>query len=221
MASVFSDRLRLRQHSVMISGRRMEIEIPSDSEQVLEAAIDAETRGVRDADPYWGLIWDAAPKTSERILSAGWSEGTRVLELGCGVGLCGIAALFAGCHVTFSDLVPAAVDLALRNAHRNGFPNAAGMVLDWENPASVQFPVIVASDVLYDQNNHRPLLNVLNAMTAPDGLVWIGDAGRHNAPRFIELARDAGWNVALSDVKGRELPAPTHVEFQLLQLNRR
>lgn len=221
MAAAPINQLQLHLHSASISGKQIELEIPSDSEQVLEAAIDAETRGVRDADPYWGLIWDAAPKTSERILSAGWSEGTRVLELGCGVGLCGIAALFAGCHVTFSDLVPAAVDLALRNAQRNGFPNAAGMVLDWEHPASVQFPVIVASDVLYDQNNHRPLLNVLNAMTAPDGLVWIGDAGRHNAPRFIALARDAGWNVALSDVNGRQLPAPTHVEFQLFQLNRR
>lgn len=123
-------------------------------------------------------------------------------------------------QVTFSDLVPAAVNLAVRNATANGFASAQGMVLDWNAPLSAQFQLLLASDVLYDAGNHRPLLNVLNSMLAKGGLVWIGDAGRHNTPRFIQLAREFGWTVALSDEHGRPQSEPSLVRFQLLELTR-
>src|SRR6476659_8035135 len=73
------------------------------------------------ADPYWAKLWAAAPP-----------PGARVLELGCGSGLVGIAALACGLDVTFSDYIPFAVELALENATRNGFHNATGIVLDWK-----------------------------------------------------------------------------------------
>jgi predicted nicotinamide N-methyase len=206
--------------TLSLEGHTLKLDVPADPELVLEQAVAGEESGDRFSDPYWGLVWEAAPATARRILKQTWPADWNVLELGCGVGVAGIAALMAGMQVMFSDLVPAAVNLAVRNAAANGFTSAQGMVLDWNAPQPSQFQLLLASDVLYDAGNHRPLLNVLNSMLAKGGLVWIGDAGRHNAPRFIQLARELGWTVTLSDEHGQPQSEPSLVRFQLLELTR-
>jgi predicted nicotinamide N-methyase len=208
------------QRNLILGQSVIRLRIPADPEQVLQEAVEGTEAGNRYVDPYWGLLWDAAPRTAERILRHSWPTGLRSLELGCGVGLTGIAGLIAGLDVTFTDLVPAAVDLAISNALDNGFPGAQGHVLDWCSPTNATFPFIFASDVLYDLQNHDPLLNVLSRMLAPDGIVWIGDAGRVNAPIFLEKAQAIGWTIELSDIDGRILSQPSHVSFQLIAMTR-
>ncbi|MCA9066459.1 MAG: hypothetical protein KDA96_25500, partial [Planctomycetaceae bacterium] len=110
----------------------LEILVPTDPEEMLNEAVEHEDSDERTTDPYWGLLWDAAPRTATFLcrspLTASHSvRGLTALELGCGIGLAGVAALHCGMQVTFSDLVPAAVALALENARRNGFRNASGL----------------------------------------------------------------------------------------------
>ena len=101
---------------------------------MLLEAVDGEAAGDLQTDPYWGLLWDAAPKTAEQILQNAWPQGLTAVELGCGVGLAGIAGLIAGLDVTMTDLVPTAVEMAVNNAAMNGFPSAKGKAIDWRNP---------------------------------------------------------------------------------------
>lgn len=205
---------------IRIADREINLQIPADPDVVLQTALAGEATGDRHTDPYWGLLWDAAGSTAARVLAQEWPAGWRALELGCGVGLVGIAGLMAGLQVTFSDLVPAAVQLSLQNAADNACGRGAGMVIDWCHPPDRRFDLLLASDVLYDAENHQPLLTTIDTMLADGGMVWIGDAGRANTPRFIQLARQSGWQVQLSDDKGRPLPTPVHVKFQLIQLTR-
>jgi SAM-dependent methyltransferase len=142
------------------------------------------------------------------------------LELGCGSGLVGLAALAAGYDVTFGDYVPQAVELALENAARNGLPQARGLVFDWRQPPSIQFPWIVAADVIYDRTNLGPLLDTVERMLAPDGQAWFGDAGRGPAAEFLQLARDRGWSVSLWDEHGRPAVAPVLGHCQRFVLKR-
>src|SRR6266436_2734450 len=147
------------------------------------------------ADPYWAKLWPAAPLLAAAILRNPAPKGTRVLELGCGSGIVGIAALACGLDVTFSDYVPLAVELALENAARTGFENATGLTLDWRAVADAdreRFPLIVAADVTYDRANLDPLLNVLDRILATDGQAWFGDAGRSPAPDLLRMASDRG-----------------------------
>lgn len=209
-----------RSTVVPVLDRLIQLQLPADPDAMLQEAVAGEASGDRHTDPYWGLLWDAAPATARRVLQHSWPAGATALELGCGIGLVGIAGRLAGLQVTFSDLVPSAVQLSLANARANGCDDCCGLVIDWQAPPALQFDVLLASDVLYDATNHQPLLNTLQVLLKPGGLVWIGDAGRANAPRFLQLARDAGWQVQLSDAEGRGLTAPTHVQFQLVQLTR-
>ncbi len=211
---------KTRSTVVSICNRSVVLELPADPDQLLQDAVDAEAAGIRHADAYWGLLWDAAPKTAELILSREWPPGLRALELGCGTGLAGIAGLMVGMQMTFSDLVPSAVQLAQHNAALNGFLDADGLVLDWRDPLENRFDLLLASDVLYERANHQPLLQTLGVMLTDNGTVWIGDAGRANSPLFIKSARVAGWQVELFDQHFAPIPQPTHVQFQLLQLRR-
>ncbi|MFO1000858.1 MAG: methyltransferase domain-containing protein [Planctomycetaceae bacterium] len=212
--------LKVTTQSLEVLGRQIVFDLPSDQEEMLALALDGEASGGSEWDPYWGLLWAAAPVTAELLLSRQWQTGLRSLEVGCGVGLAGIAGLMAGLDVTFTDHAPEAVRMAQQNAARNGFPNAKGLTFDWRDPVNHQFDFIFGSDILYDLAVHEPLLTTLQAMLSPKGQVWIGDAGRTNAPRFVDRAKASGWQVELRDKRNQPNPAPGHLEFRLIVLTR-
>lgn len=212
--------LKVMTQSIEILGRQIIFELPADQEEMLALALNGEASGSSEWDPYWGLLWAAAPVTAELLLSESWEPGLRSLEIGCGVGLAGIAGLMTGLNVTFTDHAPEAVRMAQENAARNGFPDVEGLIFDWREPVTRQFDFIFGSDILYDLAVHEPLLTTLHAMLSPTGQVWIGDAGRTNAPKFVERAKAAGWNVELRSSQNKPNPSPQHLEFRLIVMTR-
>jgi predicted nicotinamide N-methyase len=197
---------------IQIDSHRFQLWTPTNPDELLNYLESPEaTTQPHLADPYWAKLWPAAPLLATAILRHPPPRGTRALELGCGSGLVGIAALACGCDVTFSDYVPLAVDLALQNAARNGFSNARGMILDWhhiDSSTCEPFPLVLAADVTYDRTNIDPLLNVLDCLLAPGGQAWFGDAGRSPAPDFLHRAQARGWSVSLFDEQNRAAIAP-------------
>ncbi|MFN9718352.1 MAG: class I SAM-dependent methyltransferase [Planctomycetota bacterium] len=213
--------LRLQTQQIVLEGQEFSLQLPADQDEMLAMALEGEASGSTDWDPYWGLLWAAAPRTAEMILRTSWKPGLRAIELGCGIGLTGIAALRAGLQVTFTDHSSAAVSMALSNVALNGFPAARGLTFDWNEPPAEHFEFAFASDVLYDARGHQPLLRTLDHLLDPDGEAWIGDAGRTNAPRFVELARQHHWCVEIVDNQFQSRPAPEHMTFRLMMLRRR
>ena len=208
--------LQLTQQTLNIAGQHIAFELPASQDQLLEVAIESESSGSMDSDPYWGSLWETSPRTAAMILQHQWPLRLNALELGCGIGVTGIAALFAGHEVTFSDHASAAVKLAVHNAGLNGFSNATGLVFDWQqSPNSVHYDFVFGSDVLYDAASHQPLLNAMQQMLNDDGIAWIGEAGRANADKFIELAVAQKWKVETLNEQGEHIDEPQHMQFRL------
>ncbi len=207
------------EQRVSCAGRTWSILLPADADEFLNQ-LESALPTASEPDVYWAKLWSPALTMGALVSRATWRTGATVLELGCGIGVVGLAALAAGCDVTFSDYVPIAVELALANAKRNGYDSARGLVFDWQQPRNEQFDVILGSDILYDKNNHAPLVNVLDTMLRPEGAVWIGDPGRYHVPAFIELVWERGFDAELRDDCGQPLNAPTSGKFQLLQIRR-
>jgi predicted nicotinamide N-methyase len=201
---------------LQIAGRPFELLLP-DPAAMLDDAVAGESSGRSGWDPYWGLVWAAAPITAELLLRA-TPRARRSLELGCGVGVCGVAALAAGLPVTFSDQSPDAVQMAQNNATRNGFPSVPGLAFDWNEPpiAAGQWDFLFGSDILYDRAAHAPLLATIQQLLYPGGRVWIGDAGRANAPLFADLATRNGWKIRLFDRGLQPVREFGHLQFRLL-----
>ena len=203
---------------VAIGPHRFQLFTPTDPDRLLDHLEAPETSSQPHlADPYWAKLWPAAPLLAQTVVRIPPPRNTRVLELGCGSGLVGIAALACGLDVTFSDYIPFTVDLALENAARNGFRHAHGMVLDWRKISEAQLPhfdLILAADVTYDRANLDPLLDVLDRALAPHGKAWFGDAGRGPAAEFHRRALDRCWAVAIYDEQDRAATAPALGRYQ-------
>jgi len=201
------------QH-IAVAGRSVELSVPADPESLLNAAAEAEG----SHDPYWGILWDAALPCAECVLNHHWPAGMKALDLGCGAGLVGVAGLMAGLDVTFSDVVPDAVSLAVHNAAANGFAAAKGRAVDIREAPYETFDVLLASDLLYDTALHAPLLKFARTALNGHGEFWLGDPGRQNAAAFVAMARDDGWEVEQRDQAGAIQQSPSLAEFQLLVL---
>jgi predicted nicotinamide N-methyase len=118
-------------------------------------------------------------------------EGLEVLELGCGLGLVGIAASRKGGVVTFTDYEADALAFTRYNAYRNGCQRAIVRHLDWHAPSLDQiYPVIIASDVLYERADFLPLMQLLYRALGPDGQFILAEPNRPIARDFFRLLRD-------------------------------
>lgn len=204
-----------------VGGRTFRMLLPADPDRFLDDLDESPAAPKELSDPYWAKLWPAALHLAEAIPKANWPPETEILELGCGSGLAGLAALASGFRVTFSDYVPLAVELALENARRNGLnTNARGMVLDWREPPPLKFAVIIAADVLYDRAKNPILINLLKRILAPTGVAWFSDAGRSAGADFLKLATDRGFAVKLFDEHDRPVGVPAEGHYQRFVLRR-
>jgi len=106
--------------------------VVADCDAVMQMYIDA---GQGDRDPYWTCVWPSSVAMAQEILDRPHLvAGRRVADLGCGLGVGGIAAALAGAEeVVFLDREPLAIQCALLNARLNGFNKVKGLRPELEN----------------------------------------------------------------------------------------
>ncbi len=202
-----------------LGDRVLKLTVPDRPDALLDdrEVLDANERD--DYMPYWAYLWPAAIPMSQAVMQANWPTGTRILELGCGVGLVGLAALARGHHVTLTDYDAKSVAVARHNALLNDFQQFAAAELDWRSPPSTTYPVILGCDLLYEQRNFEPILDLLETMLEPGGTCWLADGGRSVAHQFWYLARERGYAVTMRDHEGNEINQPG-LRYQLFELRR-
>jgi predicted nicotinamide N-methyase len=172
----------------LLAGMTLHITLPASPDAFLDDPRVLAANQRDDYMPYWSYLWPTSLETAVAVLRREWNPGTEALEIGAGIALTGQAALKAGLNVSFSDYDQQAIDLALFNARNNQtLARAEGLLLDWRHPIDRQYPIIFGCDVIYERQNHRPILRLLEKMLAPDGEAWITDPGRHHAVAFFDL----------------------------------
>jgi hypothetical protein len=132
--------------------------------------------------PYWAHLWPAARLLADAILREPWSatgQPSSALELGCGLGLPGLAALSRGVRVTFSDYDATALRYAADNARANGFTDFDVLLLDWRRPPhGRRFPLLLGADLLYDVALVAPLAALVRQMLEPGGVALLANGDR-------------------------------------------
>jgi predicted nicotinamide N-methyase len=174
-------RFRLRRHRLSVAGGKVSVVAPARAEDLLEG-------GRRPPDrSYWAEIWHASLGTARHLMRGPSLEGQRVLDLGCGIGLAGLAAGLRGGKVRFVDRDQDALHFACFNAADNGVQDFIGTQLDWsEATVPGQYDLVLLADVAYDERHFEPLLRHLRECLAPGGVALMADPYRPVADAFVE-----------------------------------
>jgi predicted nicotinamide N-methyase len=188
------------RETVYIDDYTFRIDRPADSDRLLDHPWVRSAYAADAYVPYWPTLWPAARMLAKAIVREPWHnhpQPTHVLEVGCGLGLAGIACLSRGLEVTFSDLDETALSFAARNALLNGFSSGfRTMPLDFRAPpAGEQYQVVIGSDLMYEARLVDPLVRLLDVVLAPDGLCLVADPDRLSARVFRWKLEEAGYHV--------------------------
>ena len=127
--------------------------------------------------PYWATIWQAGIGLAHHLATVGNFNGQSVLDLGCGMGLAGIAACQQGGRLCFSDWIADALLFAQYNTLRNGY-DGTFVQMDWSfSCLGHKFSAILASDVIYERQNWQPVLSFVKAHLVFGGRVFFFRTG--------------------------------------------
>ncbi len=221
----------IREH-VIIDDRTFIIDRPSDSDKLLNHPAIHAAFAADEYLPYWADLWPAARMLAKAILREPWhsfpngSLGTSAigpltaLEIGCGLGLPGVAALAAGLHVVFSDYDATALRFAADNARANGFFDFETLPLDWRYPPPRQFPVLLASDLIYEVRNIAPLVGLIQKVLHPDGFCLLTDQDRVPSHVLRETLAAEGLPFTTQVMRAGE-PGGRRVKGTLYRIRRR
>lgn len=152
--------------------------------------------------PYWAELWPASIALASLCASQpDRFQHATVLEVGCGLGLGGITAARYGASVTMTDYEKDALLFARHNATQNLPPDVAARcvfrLLDWREPQELgRFDLILGADVLYEERNFAPLLDIVDRHLEHDGAALFTDPGRTVAEQFLPFARARGFTVS-------------------------
>ncbi len=170
----------------------------SDNEALLDRLIDAPADSLEVLDerlPYWSSLWPSSIALSEALLAnPPFGTGARVLELGCGLGLCTLGAMLTGATVTATDYQPDALLFTRLNCLSNLDTEPNVQLLDWRDPPEgVGYVSIIASDLAYESRFFDPLLDCFDQLLEPEGQIFLSEPNRAIAKPFFERLQATGW----------------------------
>lgn len=137
--------------------------------------------------PYWAHLWIGARALARFLVDRQGLGGRRVLDLGCGLGLCGLVAAAYGAEVWFADREPAALKFVRASARRNGFSRVRCVEIDFtEAVLEATFDVILGAEIVYEPHSYGPLGRFLEMHLAPRGVLYLTDAFRSDARSLFD-----------------------------------
>lgn len=190
----------------VLPGQRTESgELPEDTDNAATAARRTAMSG--GLLPYWALVWPSGLALAETILAHPEAlRGKRTLELGCGLGTTAIAALATGAALSVADCFAETLLFCRYNTLRNAGRLPRTLLLNWRTPAGrtacvarAPYDALLAADILYEQDDLEPLLDLVPRLLTPDGAFWLAEPGRRVSRAFVQAAAARGWRDESTD----------------------
>lgn len=172
--------------------------------------LDPLTFATDERMPYWAELWTSSIELARWCLEDSEMRGATVLELGCGLGLGGIAAARAGATVTMTDYEDEALLFARYNVLQNAVPIRPRIErFDWRESSDLgPFDVVIGGDIVYERRNFSPVLSTLRSMLKPSGFALLTEPDRGIGRDFFSYASGEGFTVETSSStwtrRGRE-----------------
>ncbi len=187
------DRYTVVCHELVLAGRTLRLWRVADPDALADA-VDVDAFEEDERFPYWAELWPSSVALARFVLERDLGAGLGAIELGCGLGLAGVAAARAGARVLFTDHDPEALAFARANHALNTGRPGRTRALDWRAPpGGLSAPLVLAADVLYERRFLEPFLATLARVVAPGGTAYVAEPGRRIAEGTVERLDGAGF----------------------------
>ena len=187
-------RFPLETVAVTIGAQRWQITCVVDQDALLDGV------NVMEHVPYGFLLWESAVALAQHLVERGDQlRGKRVLELGAGVGLAGLAAQKLGAAVWQTDHRADLLVLAEHNAQQNQLVPPQHFLADWRTwTHTPHYDLILGADILYERAMHRYLAPIFRQNLAPGGQLWLTDPSRPQALELLAQLETEGWQIDMT-----------------------
>ena len=145
----------------------------TDFERLLQA-VEENDFNQDERLPYWADLWPSSVALAEYILcKEQYLHDKKIIELGCGLGLAGIAAARMGAQVLFTDYDTLALSFTRKNYYMNFKKYPTVKLLDWRHyDLTETFDYVLAADVLYERR-FFPFLHRIFTLLISNGTVAV------------------------------------------------
>lgn len=186
--------------------RPLQITRPINTDLLLDQIVSDPEQNL----PYWAELWPSGVALAAAIAAQPQIvAGKRCLELGSGIGITAAIALEAGAHLLASDYAEESLILSRITSLQHSGLEPQTIRMNWRDPRDQErlledgpFAVVLAADVLYERRDIDPLLDLLDRIVAPGGVLWLAHPGRPPARVFLELANERGWSGSTTEYSG-------------------
>lgn len=155
----------------------------------------AELAGISSATwALFGTVWPSSIMLSD-MMDTQVTDGLRVLEMGCGLGLASLVLMRHGADITASDYHPLAQHFLDNNSLDNQLTLIPFVCSDWAKPNFLlgKFDLLIGSDLLYEPNHPALLSAFIDSHASPDVMVIIIDPNRRQQKQFTQKMRALGF----------------------------
>jgi len=144
--------------------------------------------------PFWAKIWPASILLSYFLDKYLKVDGQKtVLEIGSGLGICGLFLAKKGMNVIISDIEPDALLFIQINILKNGLENKArvAMVDFTKTKLTVPADYIIGSEVLYLKESYNNLVEFLKSNLKPNHVsrIFLAQSYTRQPGDFFALAQ--------------------------------
>ena len=202
-----TDSLRIRYQTIEFENIDIHLCTLRDKQQFDDPNNEAEDLGISSAVwPLFGVVWPSSIVLANYMLDYE-TEGKKILELGCGIGLSSLLLKKQEADITATDYHPEANRFLNRNTKLNNTQEIPFERVDWDDETSALgcFDLIIGSDLLYE-DQHVPLLaGFIHNHAMVKSKVIIVDPGRGRKSKFDTAMSEFGFTC--SHIK------PVHTDY--------
>ena len=170
---------------VAINGQALKLFTPASIDRFINPD------DMMDNFPLWAKIWEASGVLASYLAGMPPDPMKTMLEIGCGLGMVGIAAAKAGHRITMTELNPDALNFARANALANDCPQIVIERLDWNAPQlDGRFDTIVGSETVYKTEDIDGLEAMFDRYLNPGGIIILAEGVRRTGVDFWDRMRN-------------------------------
>jgi predicted nicotinamide N-methyase len=189
-------KIRVRYQTIEIGDRDIHLRTLKDKQQYSDDDNIAEKKGISSANwSLFGVVWDSG-KVLANLMNSYETEGLRILEVGCGIGLASLVLNQRSMNITATDYHPEAEKFLEKNVKLNEGKDIPFVCTGWGDADSElgKFDLIIGSDILYERTHVALLSDFIEEHAANTCDVILVDPGRGHHAKFSKTMVALGYS---------------------------